>query len=368
MLRRARREIGSLELMRCPYPESTFDFEPELVARGTHELSALGEVLALADPEGLVEPRSRVLCAGLSHLGVLALRALGGGASEADVSRAAALLSLVTKVDDQIIDALPFHGGSETPEGVVRARTTEYLDATLAAIVDGKTRSPRLELAAELGHRLRALASTPARLESMWATLAEGFAVQADAVATLTRHPAEVSLERVSRVTREISGAWLHMITAVGALPSDARRSLTAAEKQGFFAWGSAIQRADALADLEKDLGDGHLSTYPGRLLFDLCPGEYLEAMRTFDGDALYALVHREGVDDACLGDTGEDPRALEALGDLGEIPNLLAWIRGYLVRRYRAHPRARGAAYVVAPERGVLFPSASRGLSCSGR
>jgi hypothetical protein len=69
--------------MSCPYPESTVDFEPDLVARGTRELSGLGELLALADPEGLVEPRSRVLCAGLSHLGVLALRALGGGASEA---------------------------------------------------------------------------------------------------------------------------------------------------------------------------------------------------------------------------------------------------------------------------------------------
>lgn len=354
--------------MSCPYPESTVDFEADLVARGTRELSGLGELLALADPDGLVEPRSRVLCAGLAHLGVLALRALGGDESEADVSRAAALLSLVTKVDDQVIDGLPFHGGAEAPEHVVRARTIEYLDATLAAIVRGDTRSPRLELAAELGRSLRALASTPARLEAMWATLAEGFAIQVDAVATLTRHPDEVSLERVARVTREISGAWLHMITAVGALPRDARRSLTVGEKSGFFAWGAAIQRADALADLEKDLGDGHLSTYPGRLLFDLCPGEYLEATRALDGDALYALVHTHGVDEACLGDTGEDPRALEALGALGEVPSLLAWIRGYLVRRYRAHPRARGAAYVVAPERGVLFPSASRGLACSGR
>jgi hypothetical protein len=351
-----------------PYPESTLDFEPELVARGTRELSALGEMLSAADPEGLVAPRSRVLCAGLGHLGVLGLRALGGGPSEEAVSRAAALLSLVTKVDDQVIDALPFHGGSETPGDVARRRTSCYLDATFAAIVDGRAGSARLELAAELGRRLRALASTPARLEAMFGTIAEGFAIQAEAVATLTRHPAHVSLEQVSRVTRDISGAWLHMITAVGALPSDARRALTPGEKGGFFAWGSAIQRADALADLEKDLADGHLSTYPGRVLFDRRPVEYLEATRTIDGDALYALVHAEGVDEACLGDTGEDPRALEELGALGGVSSLLAWIRHYLVCRYRAHPRARGAAYVVTPGRAVLFPAASRGLACSGR
>jgi len=356
-------------------PAPTIDFEPELVDRGKIELAALSTVLEAADPNGLVLPRSRVLCAGLAHLGVLTLRGLGGGASEGLVSRAGALLSLVTKVDDQIIDGLAFHGGLTTPAAEARQRTAAYLGATFDAIVRGHSEEPRLGLAAALGRSLAELAATRARLEAMWDTIAEGFAIQADAVATLTRHPASVSLAEVADITRKISGAWLHMIAATGALPSDCPRSLTPAEKHGFFAWGAAIQRVDALADLEKDLADGHLATYPGRLLYDACPAAYLEAARTHDPDALYSLVHTHHVDEACLADPAEDPRAFHALEGLGEVPSLLAWIRHYLVRRYHAHPRSRAlppqasSASPLSPalsSRGVLFPTASRGLSCS--
>src|SRR5690242_19874411 len=80
-----------------------------VIAAGDRWLAAIGPALDAADPDGRVSAQSRLLCAGLGVLGVAAYRALGGARRADDVGRAGAMLSLLTKIDDQIIDARPFH-------------------------------------------------------------------------------------------------------------------------------------------------------------------------------------------------------------------------------------------------------------------
>ena len=129
------------------------------------------------------------------------------------------------------------------------------------------------------------------------------------------------------------------MIALVGTLPGDARRALTADEERAFFAWGNAIQRADALADLEKDVRDGLIATLPGRLLFERAGGAYADARRRGDAREIYRLLREHGVDAACEA----TPRELAALRarmeDLGEVGALLEWVYGFLLGRYYAHP-----------------------------
>jgi len=352
--------------MKSAYRESTRDFEPDLVETGRTFLATLDDQLDLADPRGLVEPRSRLLCAGLGLLGRLVSQALGGHKQLAEVTRASALLSLVTKVDDQVIDALPFHGGATTDRDELRARTRAYLEPTRLSIVTGQAQGgdPRLRLAAELGASLAALAANRGRFDRLMQTISDGFEIQAEAVAVLTRPPSEVTAAEVASITRRISGAWFHMIAEVGTLPAEVERSLSPMEVEGFYGWGSSIQRVDALADLEKDLADGHLSTFPGHLLWQLAPNEYLEAARRGDSGALYSLVRAHGIDAHCLADPEESPRALRALDALGEVSDLMAWIRHYLACRYLAHPRSRLGQSVVASQ-SPLFP-ATQELACS--
>ncbi len=345
--------------MKSAFRESSRDFEPELVTAGRTVLAGLDGQLDLADPHGLVEPRSRLLCAGLGLLGRLASHALGGRKKLVEVTRASAMLSLVTKVDDQVIDALAFHGGATTDRDELRARTRAYLEPTRLSIVTGHAHGgdPRLRLAAELGVSLAALAADRGRFERLTQTISDGFDVQAEAVSVLTRRPSEVTAAEVASITRRISGAWFHMIAEVGTLPAEVERSLTSMEIEGFYAWGSSIQRVDALADLEKDLADGHLSTFPGHLLWKVAPNEYLDAALRGDSGALYSLVREHGIDIHCLADPEESPRALRALEALGEVSDLLAWIRAYLTRRYLAHPRSHLGQTLVAI-RGPLFPA----------
>lgn len=352
--------------MKSAFRESTRDFEPELVETGRTFLATLDDPLDLADPHGLVEPRSRLLCAGLGLLGRLVSQALGGRKQLVEVARASAMLSLVTKVDDQVIDALAFHGGATTDRDELRARTRAYLEPTRLSIATGQAHGgdPRLRLAAELGASLAALAANRARFDRLMQTISDGFDVQAEAVAVLTRRPSEVMAAEVASITRRISGAWFHMIAEVGTLPAEVERSLSPMEVEGFYAWGSSIQRVDALADLEKDLADGHLSTLPGHRLWQLAPNEYLEAARRGDSDALYSLVRAHGIDTHCLADPEESPEALRALEALGDVSDLLAWIRAYLTRRYLAHPRSHLGQTLVA-SRGPLFP-ATQELACS--
>jgi hypothetical protein len=171
----------------------------------------------------------------------------------------------------------------------------------------------------------------------------------------------------VADVTRGISGAWLSMIAMVGTLPEDAARAFSPREEAEIFAWGSAIQRADALADLEKDLGDGHLSSWPGLLLWERAGDAYLDAARRGDAAALYALVCAHDVEASCLPGAAEMESLRASLAGLGEVPALLAWIHAYLVRRYRTHP-LHGASRAAPGERGAerLFPGAE--AACSAR
>ena len=365
------------------------DFAPELVAHGDLVLAELGPAVSAADPTGSVAPRNRLLCAGLGLLGVAAYRALGGVGREAEVGRAGAMLSLITKIDDQVIDALDFHGGAITDRDELCRRTRAFLAPTLVSIRDARAPNappnarnappnarnarnappnarnaprappdPRCAFAAELGVALRALAADGARLDRVLATIAAGWEVQVEAVRVLTSHPSAVTRAEVAAVTRSISGLWLLMIARLGELPGDASRAFTPAEEEGFLAWGWAIQRADALADLAKDLADGHLSSWPGRLLWERAPEAYLDAAARGDATAIYALLRAHEVERDCLPDAAEAKRLEAALPALGEVPDLLAWIHAYLARRYLGHPlhalTATGPPAMGAPAMGA--------------
>lgn len=321
-----------------------------LLAAGGAYLDVLGPAVSAADPEGRVAPRSRLLCGALGLLGVAAYQALAAEAPErsmrreAEVGLAAAALSLLTKVDDEVIDRLEFHGGMATDRRAVRRRTEEFLAPTLASLGTGlaATPEPRCALAAAVGRRLSRLAGSRARLDHMLEVIAEGWRTQVDAVATLSSHPGELSLAEVAGVTRRISGAWLLMIALTGSLPAEAARPFTADEEEAFFDWGLHIQRADALADLQKDVEDGLTSSFAGRLLWEREPSRTLAALRARDAAPLYEMAARHRVDELCLRG-GEAPAALaHRLRGLGEVDALLAWIHGFLTYRYLAHPLCR--------------------------
>jgi hypothetical protein len=322
------------------------DWTADLIAEGDRCLAEIGTAVDAADPAGLVEPRSRALCAGLGLLGVETYRALGGVERASDVGLAAAMLSLLTKVDDQVIDGARFHGGASTDRAELRARTRAFLAPTLASVraASAANDEPRCALAARLGRALSDLGGEAARRERLLAMIEEGWEIQVDAVATLTSHPASVTRGEVARVTRRISGAWLAMIAMVGTLPADAARPLARAEEEGFFTWGWAIQRADALADLAKDLADGHLSSYPGRLLWERAPRAF-EAAVGGDPARVYRLVREHAVDRACLPDAAETAALAGELAGLGAVPSLLGWIHRFLVGRYVAHPLSARSA-----------------------
>jgi len=232
-------------------------------------------------------------------------------------------------------------------------RTRAYLDPTLQSIRDARpvNHEPRCALAAELGAALRALSEDPRRIEHVVDAIAAGWDVQVEAVRILSSHPKAVTRAEVERITRQISGAWLLMIALVGTLPSDSRRALSPDEEEAFFAWGWAIQRADALADLHKDLADGLVASLPGWLAFAHVGDAYLDAARRGDARAVYALVRAYDIDRACLTDADAIAALGASLANLGEVPSLLAWIYTMLARRYLEHPlrarvdEARGSA-----------------------
>ncbi|MCB9755250.1 MAG: hypothetical protein H6713_35370 [Myxococcales bacterium] len=305
-------------------------------------------LLARVDPAGRVSPRSRVLCAALGVLAEACHRALGGR-TEPDrrVAVAAALLALLTKIDDEVIDRPGFHGGGpgRAPRAAIERRTRAYLAPTLEAVRRGRAPNgePRCALAAALGQLLQALSSAPERLDRLLTTIAWGWEVQVRAVAIYTAHPREVSEAEVASVTAEISGAWLQMITEVGTLPADASRPLREGERAAFLAWGAQIQRADALADFEKDLGDGLLSTVPGVQGYARVGEDYVTWARRGQLARLYGLLVEERLDLLCLPERAGPP-AGAAMPELGEVPAWLEWIRGFLTWRYLVHPACRRA------------------------
>ncbi len=311
---------------------------------GRVHLERCGSLIATADPQGTVSQPSRILCAGLAVLALEAYRSLGGREHSGDVGIAAAMLSLLTKIDDQVIDSASFHGGMGRESEEVAKRVRARLAPTLESIRTGipATSEPRCLLAAELGYRLQVMSGSQERLEHLVSVISMGWEIQARGVSTLSRHPGSVSGRRVARASADISGAWLLMITLVGTLPPDTTRSLRSCEEDSFFEWGQYIQQADALADLDKDTRDGLVCTVPGHYAYRQDPDSFLSAVADRDSDSLYALYADTGADLACLPSSDRRHELLAPLADLGQIGPILEWIHGFLLWRYLQHPQCR--------------------------
>jgi hypothetical protein len=348
-----------------------------LLHTGTAQMAELGPMTDAADPDGTVSLRSRLLCAGLSELGSATYAALGGARHGNQVARAASLLSLLTKIDDQVIDSRTFHGGWRTDRDTLRDRTRRWLAPTLASVRSGTaaTPEPRCELAAELGRALRSESFDPARRDHVLEVIARGWEIQVQAVVTYTAHPSSVPAEQIDKVTADISGAWLLMIALCGTLPHDAARGLTADEERAFFTFGGPIQQADALADLGKDAGEGLIATVPGQHTWHAAGERYLTAVRDVDERTLYQLVARHDADLRCLPPAGALEAAAAELGGLGDLPALLRWIHGFLLTRYLDHPCCeRPRAHPAFLPHAHRLAAAPAGLGtapeapCSGR
>lgn len=317
--------------------------EPDriLLATAAHHLRSLQGAIAVAES---VSARSRMLCAGLACLARACYSALGGAVRIDEVGDAAAMLSLLTKIDDQVIDALEFHGGPldrRRDRRALEQRTRRYLAPTLASIREAHpaTGEPRCVLAAALGQRLMSLAADRHRLDHVLDTIAFGWEVQVRAVRVLSSDPAAVERAEVEAVTADISGAWLLMITMIGELPEDAARPLAADEIAAFYEWGLHIQTADAFADLGKDTADGLVASRPGFELARRDSSRWRAAFEQADLAPLYRAMVDAEIDLSLL----PDPRQVDALGQrlagLGEVPSWLRWIHGFLSYRWLVHP-----------------------------
>lgn len=317
---------------------------PDLLEQGRRCYPlAVSWIAELGGPQ-VVSPRSQFLCAALSALASGCHADLGARRWSAPVAEAATLLALLTKVDDDVIDSLAFHGGHATDRRQLSRKTRAYLAPTLQSIEDGRPANaePRCRLAAELGSRLQRLAAHPRRLQQLLHWIARGWEVQVQAVSVLTAHPGQLEGARVEQVSAAISEAWLLMITLVGSLPADARRGLDAAEEAAFTRWGGPIQRVDALADLTKDVRDGHGCTVPGWLLYQAQKQRYLDAVVAGDAPAVYRMLARHDVDLACLPASGWYDEAAGPLARLPQVAQILRWIHGFLVWRYAVAPGSR--------------------------
>jgi hypothetical protein len=306
---------------------------------GARQEEALRGLVDAADPEGLVLPRNRLLCTGLSLLSTGGYQALGGKERADEVERTGALLSLLTKIDDQVIDGAAFHGAGAPPRGEVEERVLRYLAPTLRSLRQGRPAQAegRCALAAELGRRMKALAGSEARLRGVQEDIALGWRVQARAVAILSARPGTIPRPQVERITTTISSVWLRMMLRVGELPQDAARGLAPEEVRCVRGWGHWIQRADALADLAKDTGEGLCSSLPGLLLWEQEPAAYERACRQGDAAWLRHKLVEHRIDQQML----PQPEQLAPLRlpSLGEIPGLLAYIHGFLAGRFPRGP-----------------------------
>ncbi|KIG18893.1 hypothetical protein DB30_07229 [Enhygromyxa salina] len=315
-----------------------------LLLTAAHHLRPIAGLIAAADPDASVSPRSRMLCAGLACLARACYAALGGQLHAEAVGEAAAMLSLLTKIDDQVIDALEFHGGplarDRDPIALDR-RTRAYLAPTLASLraAAPATAEPRCALAAALGQRLRALACSRERLDHLLDTIALGWEVQVRAVRLLSSDPTRVDPAAIEAVTADISGAWLLMVTMIGGLPEDAARPVNAREAAAFYRWGLHIQSADALADLHKDTADGLVASRPGVRLASVEPRLWRGALVDAELGPLYRGVCAAGIDLAMLPGAGELDGLTDALAQLGMVPTWLRWIHGFLAWRWLMHP-----------------------------
>lgn len=320
------------------------DLDQVLLDTAAHHLKPLEQLLAIADPRATVSRRSQLLCAGLACLARSCYAALGGRTRDDEVGETAAMLSLLTKIDDQVIDALEFHGGPlqrGRDRAALERKTRAYLAPTLASIRSGQPADaePRCLLAAALGRRLRSLACDRDRLAHVIDTIAFGWEVQVRAVRVLSSDPASVERAEVEAVTADISGAWLLMITMIGELPEDAARPLSADEIAAFYDWGLHIQTADALADLAKDTADGLVASRPGLELARAQAKLWRGAFERAELAQLYGGIVEAAIDLA-LWPTHAQLEALDRrLAGLGAIASWLRWIHGFLSHRWLVHP-----------------------------
>ena len=311
--------------------------DQQLLQTGARLGKLLRPAVHAADLDRRVSARNLHLCAALGALAVETAKALGASAEDADrAGHAAAMLSLVTKVDDQIIDSPDFHGGMQTDRAALRDRCTRFLAPTLTSIRTGRpaTDEPRCQLAAQLGCALRDLGSHGDRLSVLLDEIAHGWGVQVDAVAVFSAHPSTVDLETVAGVTAQISGSWLRMISLVGTLAPGALRGFTVDEHRAFTEWGRAIQQADALADLGKDIADGLVSSLPAWLLHDVGPGAWEAGLACPE-----IAVAAHNIDVRCVVSAAELGGLRARLSGLGKVPALLHWIHGFLLFRYLQGP-----------------------------
>jgi hypothetical protein len=335
------------------------DWTTEAIDEGRACLARVGAEVDDADPGGLVVPRSRLLCAGLARLATEVANALGAGSRREEIADLAASISLLTKIDDEVIDALAFHGGARSEAADVARRTLTFLAPTLASMraAEPVTGEPRCRLAAAVGLRIRRLAGEVSRAEALLDLLAQGWQTQVDAVATLTRDPREADLAQVDRVTRRISGDWLAIVSACGALPIEARRWLGDDEIEAVRDLGLYVQRTDSLCDLEKDQAEGLTSTWAACEVVRRAGRPASTLPELYDAVALHAV-------DAGAIPSRETSRAIAArLAELGGLASLLEWIRKMLLSRYLAHPltdRAR-RAIVRSAARPVEAPCSAR-------
>lgn len=297
------------------------------------------ELIVRASRPAPVRGRSLVLCAALGVLAVDAGRALGASSSLPAAMETAALLSVLTKVDDEVIDRAAFHGGPLRRGGhrMLRRRVRSYLAPSLTSIRTGRAASPnaRCILAAEVGLRIRALAADQDRLDRLLGLIADGWETQVRAVDILSRHPAETSMAEVGLVTAAISSDWLLMITMVGGLAEDASREISDAEAASFSAWGWHIQRADALADFVKDAQEGLANSWAGRTCFERWGEPYVRALQQGNVGALEGML--DGCASACLAEPAALQDAANALASLDKVPAALTWIQAMLVGRWKA-------------------------------
>jgi hypothetical protein len=315
-----------------------------LLGRGGLLLQGLGPILDEVDPVGTIRPASRLLCAGLAELAGSVWSARAEGPPPARLLEAAALLALLTKLDDQVIDSRAFHGGAATDRSELARRTDAFLAPTLRSIRQGVPArdEPRCRLAGQLGAALRDLSPDPARLRPLLDVIAQGWAIQTEAVVLFTRWPCSLQERDVDRVTGAISGAWLLMIALVGALPEQTGAWPDADEQAAFYEWGLHIQRADALSDLEGDQTEGLVATSAGWQACRADPIRYREVAEGADPGGLHVLLVEHDVDLRLLPDRADLDRLDVRLAALGDLSGLLRWIHGFLLGRYLAGPFCR--------------------------
>lgn len=279
------------------------------------------------------------MCAALGVLAEHAALASGASESVEMVGETAALLSLLTKVDDEVIDAFTFHGGPLRRSGhrALRRRVRSYLAPTLDSVLSARpARSEaRCELAAEVGRRLRRLAANRDRLDRIHGVICAGWETQVRAVDLLSRDPAESTLAEVANVTASISGDWLLMLTMVGGLPEDAAREVSDDEMRAFDRWGWHIQRADAIADFVKDVNEGLANSWAGRTCYARFGDAYRDALTRRRTDVLDAML--EDCQASCLPSPTELCTSVRAVAGLGDVGVDLSWIHSMLVGRWQA-------------------------------